>query len=170
MPVIRKANSEDARALAQLAESTFVETFGAFNTPEDLSAHVSAEYGESIQAREIADPEIVTLLCDMDGALAGYSQLHWDPPPPCVRGIVPGEIRRFYVGSAWHGRGVAQTLMQAALNEFMARGNDVVWLGVWEHNPRAQSFYRKYDFMEVGDHTFVVGSDPQRDIIMMRRL
>jgi ribosomal protein S18 acetylase RimI-like enzyme len=58
--------------------------------------------------------------------------------------------------------------MNACLAELINRGSDVAWLGVWERNPRAISFYRKLGFMEVGDHIFPLGHDPQRDIIMVR--
>ncbi|CAM6209294.1 N-acetyltransferase domain-containing protein [Enterobacter intestinihominis] len=58
--------------------------------------------------------------------------------------------------------------MRMCFAEFEAKGSDVVWLGVWEHNPRAISFYHKLGFTEVGEHIFQVGSDPQRDIIMKR--
>lgn len=169
-PVIRRATIADALQLAQLAERTFVETFGEYNTPEDLAAHVSSAFGEGIQGAEIVDPNCVTLLCHVDEALAGFAQLRWDHAPPCVSASSPGEIHRFYVDSAWHGLGVAQTLMRAAIDEFSVRGNDVVWLGVWEHNPRAQAFYKKVGFNEVGEHTFVVGTDPQRDVIMVRAM
>jgi hypothetical protein len=30
------------------------------------------------------------------------------------------------------------------------------------------SFYRKFGFVEVGDHIFSLGGDPQRDIVMVR--
>jgi ribosomal protein S18 acetylase RimI-like enzyme len=41
-----------------------------------------------------------------------------------------------------------------------------MWLGVWEHNPRAIAFYHKHGFVDVGDHVFLLGEDPQTDIIM----
>jgi RimJ/RimL family protein N-acetyltransferase len=44
----------------------------------------------------------------------------------------------------------------------------VVWLGVWERNPRAIAFYKKFGFLEVGVHVFPLGFDPQRDIVMSR--
>jgi ribosomal protein S18 acetylase RimI-like enzyme len=50
------------------------------------------------------------------------------------------------------------------------RGSDVVWLGVWERNPRAIAFYRKFEFREAGEHVFPVGNDPQRDIVLVRPL
>ena len=45
--------------------------------------------------------------------------------------------------------------------------SDCLWLGVWEDNPRAIAFYKKYDFTVVGEHIFTVGTDPQRDLIMI---
>jgi ribosomal protein S18 acetylase RimI-like enzyme len=37
---------------------------------------------------------------------------------------------------------------------------------VWEKNPRAIDFYKKWGFKEVGAHIFPLGDDPQRDLIM----
>ena len=45
-----------------------------------------------------------------------------------------------------------------------------MWLGVWEFNPRAQAFYEKYGFYEVGRHIFQLGSDPQTDLLMQKDL
>jgi ribosomal protein S18 acetylase RimI-like enzyme len=58
--------------------------------------------------------------------------------------------------------------MPECLNALKERNSDIAWLGVWERNPRAIAFYRKFNFEEVGDHIFSVGSDPQRDIILVR--
>ena len=33
--------------------------------------------------------------------------------------------------------------MQACLEEVTQMGGDVIWLGVWERNPRAIRFYQK---------------------------
>ena len=47
-------------------------------------------------------------------------------------------------------------------------GADQVWLGVWEHNPRAIAFYRKHGFVEVGAQVFQLGGDPQRGLVFVR--
>ncbi len=164
--MIRKANRSDARILAQLAESTFRDTFGATNSAENMDQHCQSAYAEAIQADEIADPRMVTLLSEHDKALIGFAQLRWGPSPNCVAGRLPGEIHRLYVASDWHGKGVAHDLMHACISEIEQRGSDVIWLGVWEQNPKAISFYKKFGFAEVGDHVFPVGKEPQRDIIM----
>lgn len=172
MPVLRKAALSDAAALAELAERTFRATFAADNTEADMEAHCRASYSEAIQAGEIANPAMATLLVEGDGRLLAFAQLRWEDAPACVLARMsakgPGEIQRLYVDREWHGAGIAQELMHACLEQVRARGSDVVWLGVWERNPRAMAFYRKFGFVEVGDHVFAVGTDPQRDILMAR--
>jgi len=168
MPIIRRADERDAARLAELAETTFRDSFAAMNTPENMDAHCSSAYGEAIQAREILDPSTTTLICEDDGEFVGYAQLRWGSAPEHLVGANPMEIQRIYVVRAWHGRGLAQRLMGEALAHAGRGGADLVWLGVWELNPRAIAFYRKSGFEESGSHLFVVGDDPQRDVIMIR--
>ena len=160
----------DAPALARLAESTFRDAFSAQNSPEDMALHCRASYGESIQAQEIASPDSVIIVAEDAGQLAAYAQLRWGLCPECVAAASPGEIQRLYVKQSFHGRGLAQRLMARCLQLLEDRHSDVAWLGVWENNPRAVAFYRKFDFQPVGEHVFMLGSDPQRDIILMRPL
>lgn len=51
-----------------------------------------------------------------------------------------------------------------------AEKRSAIWLGVWEHNQTALNFYRSLGFEQVGAHTFVLGNDPQTDLIMKKRL
>ena len=165
---IRRAEGKDAGALAELAERTFVATYAADNTPENLAAHCRETYSESIQAEEIANPRITTLVGEENGELVAYAQLRWGAAPACVTASKPIEVGRFYVDSTRHGTGVARALMTECLRFAASASADAVWLGVWEHNPRAIAFYRKSGFLPVGEHTFAVGSDVQRDVVMVR--
>ncbi len=168
MPKTRKANLYDAKPLSLLAERTFRDTFGAQNSEENMELHCKLSYGEEIQAREISSPDMTTFVSEDGGRLVGFSQVRWQGAPSCVAAVSPAEIQRLYVIQECHGRGVAQDLMKACLDDVEGRGADVVWLGVWERNPRAISFYKKFGFIEVGDHVFPLGNDPQRDIVMAR--
>jgi len=133
-----------------------------------MDVHCRSSYGEQIQAAEISDPGMITLLGEDEGRLIGYAQLRWGGAPGCVSAKSSSEIHRLYVVEGWHGKGIAQELMSACIDEIAQHGSDAVWLGVWERNPKAISFYRKAGFVEVGDHTFPLGGDPQRDIVMVR--
>jgi GNAT superfamily N-acetyltransferase len=118
------------------------------------------------QAAELAHPAITTLVASVDGALTGYAQLRLSRSPACVTAARPLELWRFYVARAWHGRGVAQELMAGAVAAARGRGAASLWLGVWERNRRAQAFYKKSGFVDVGSQTFLVGTDEQTDRVM----
>jgi ribosomal protein S18 acetylase RimI-like enzyme len=60
--------------------------------------------------------------------------------------------------------------MDAVLAAAATAKADTVWLGVWEMNPRAISFYAKCGFTVVGEHVFVLGGDPQRDLVLVRKI
>ena len=168
MIVIRKAVPADAAPLARLEEQTFRDAFEATNAAQDLAMHCKAHYGEDIQRRELSDPQTDILVCENEGELIAFSHVRRGQTPACVTAARPVEIQRFYVAKEWHGRGLAHDLMTAALGIAQDHDADQVWLGVWEHNPRAIAFYRKWGFEEVGDHVFPLGTDPQRDLVMSR--
>jgi diamine N-acetyltransferase len=167
---IRRGVPADARALADLAASTFRGTFADENRPEDMALHVRRAFGVAQQEAELANPKMTTLLAEVDGQLAGYAQLRANAVPDCVRGVRPLELWRFYVAAPWHGRGIALALMKGVETEARVRGAQTLWLGVWERNERAKAFYRKCGFHDVGSQVFVLGTDAQNDRIMARSL
>lgn len=168
--LIRTAQPSDAEQLAALAERTFRDTFASSNTQEDMEHHCQSSYSKEHQLKEIQNPNWITLVCENENMLVGYAQMRWEEFPSCVEAKTPREILCFYVDKPWHGRGIAQEMMRACLAELKKRDTDAVWLGVWEHNPRAIAFYTKFGFVEVGEHIFQLGSDAQRDVIMMRHI
>jgi ribosomal protein S18 acetylase RimI-like enzyme len=165
---IRRATEADAAALSVLAEATFRAAFSGRNTASNMQMHCEASYAPALQLAEIREASRETWVADADGRLLGYAQMRSDAASPGVAGERPVEIQRFYVDASCHGTGLAHDLMAHVLARAAAAGSTVVWLGVWERNPRALAFYRKWDFEIVGEHTFLLGDDPQRDVIMRR--
>lgn len=170
MLTVRRADPADARQLSEIAEETFRATFGGVTADGDMDLHCQRSFREEAQASEIANPNMLTLLCEASQQLAGFAQLRWDVAAACVSASSPCELQRLYVAHQWHGKGVAQELMRAGIEEATRHGSDAVWLGVWEHNPRAIAFYRKCGFVEVGDQVFPLGRDLQRDVVMVKML
>ena len=163
----RRATAADAPVVAELARRTFLDAFAAQNRPEDVEMYVGRVYGPAQQAAEIADARIVTLLGEVAGEPAAYVQLRRGDTPACVDGREPVEIMRFYVDRPWHGRGVAQRMMDTALEQAGALGARTAWLAVWEHNPRALAFYAKRGFRIAGTNPFLLGTDLQNDHVMI---
>ena len=153
--------------LVEFAARTFIDTFGPDNRSEDIAMFLASTFTPDHQEREITDPAYITLLAEVDGSLAGYAQLRLSTPPDCVTGPFPIELLRFYVDTAWKGRGIAQQLMIEVRETAKKLGARTLWLGVWERNQRAQAFYLKSGYQDGGAHDFVLGTDIQIDRIMV---
>jgi diamine N-acetyltransferase len=163
---IRTGVPADAAVLAELARTTFYETFAASNDASDMVLHLQRAYGVAQQTAELRDPDIITLLVEQDGTAIAYAQVRGGNVPECVTGAAPIELWRFYVAPGFHGRGIAQQLMDRVKAEAQRRGAKTLWLGVWEHNARARAFYAKCGFADAGQHVFLFGTDPQTDVVM----
>jgi ribosomal protein S18 acetylase RimI-like enzyme len=165
---VHDAIDADAPLLAALAARTFFEAFAADNDPDDMRKHLEEAYTPALHLAEIRNPSFDTLLVRAGNTPPiAYAQLragHVSAGVPPKGSI---ELWRFYVDQRWHGRGVAQTLMEAAKARARRRGAATIWLGVWQRNARAQAFYRKHGFRKVGSHVFVVGTDPQTDDVLL---
>jgi diamine N-acetyltransferase len=168
---IRRATEADAAVLSEFGARTFLEAFGADNAPDDMRLHLDSAWRPELQRAEILDLELDTLLAVSDGGvLAGFAQLHAGRAPSGVATVRPMELKRFYVDKPFQGQGLAARLMQAVHQQALVRGARELWLGVWERNERAQAFYRKHGFRQVGTKIFMVGTDPQTDHVMLREL
>lgn len=170
MTTIRQAELADAEALAHLSERTFRDTFTTKNNPSDVELYCAENFGPEIQQQDILDANCVTLLAEVDGQLVGFAQVRLYAPKECVAAAHPSELHRLYILKEWQGRGVAHKIMSQALSTAAHAGADAIWLGVWEHNPRAIAFYHKHKFKVMGEHIFQFGNDPQRDLVMMAGL
>lgn len=167
---IRTATPADNVRLAKFGAKAFADSFAADNTPEDMAAYLAAAFSPEKQAAELADPNSLFLIAEIDGEMAGYARLLEGPAPESVTGEHPIELVRIYAGREWNGRGVGAALMRACLEEAAHLGCDAIWLGVWERNERAQAFYRKWGFETVGTQPFQLGQDVQTDHIMQRSI
>lgn len=171
---IRLATADDAPALAAAGRAFFLDTFGPANRPEDMEDYLAHAFSESRQRAELTESGARVLVATAsDGEIIGYVHVRLGAAPPETSSAPAGrsaEIARLYADRRWHGRGLGAALMDAALGTAVQWGAELLWLGVWERNPRAIAFYAKYGFVDVGEQEFLLGSDRQRDRIMARRL
>jgi len=169
---IRRATSDDAKSLTDLSYTTFWDAFAHHpkNAPDDLAHYMRQAFSVERIADELNDPRAVFLMAEIEGELAGYAKLVCDHIEPGISAEKPIELNRLYSQQKFLGQGVGQTLMDACFDLARENGFDTIWLGVWEYNPRAQRFYEKNGFKEVGSHTFVLGSDPQTDLLMQKEI
>jgi ribosomal protein S18 acetylase RimI-like enzyme len=171
MPIeIRYATAADAALITKIGRQTFFETFGHENTKENMNKHLAEYYAPEKMEAELKDPLSVFLLAYMDDELVGYAKLNEHPKEESKELEEPVELERIYSINRMIGMGIGKKLMEACLAIAREKNKKEIWLGVGEHNFRAQKFYTQWGFENYGEHIFVVGDDPQKDWLMKKAL
>ncbi|HYH15472.1 MAG TPA: GNAT family N-acetyltransferase [Flavisolibacter sp.] len=167
---IREATKEDAVLIADLSRQTFYDTFAADNTKEDMDIFLNKQFTKGRLMLEVGAPENTFLLAYYNDEVAGYVKLREGKLPKSLGTKNALEIARLYAVTAMIGKGVGKALMQASIDMAKERGKEVIWLGVWERNQRAISFYQKCGFEKFDEWDFLLGNDIQRDWLMKKSL
>jgi diamine N-acetyltransferase len=162
--------SQQLPLLQQLSISTFNETFAATNAPENMKAYMDKAFDMQQLEREFKHQESAFFLLWIDEQAQGYLKLNWGAAQTEQHDPKAMEIERIYLKQACHGQGYAQLLIELALEQARNKGCSQLWLGVWEHNPRAIAFYEKCGFTVFATHPFFMGEEQQTDLLMQRGL
>jgi diamine N-acetyltransferase len=160
----RDAVPSDGPALGAMAAQAFSHTFAPLYRPEDLAAFLDKAFGAEGLPAQIGDPAYAIRLALDGDAIAGFAKLgpvdfpgDWGPDT--------AELHQLYLLQPWHGTGVAAELMDWVLATARAQGHARLVLSVFVDNHRAQRFYARYGFREIGRYEFRVGDQIDDDRI-----
>jgi ribosomal protein S18 acetylase RimI-like enzyme len=162
---IRQATKSHAALIADLSRQTFYETFAAQNRREDMELFLREQFTHDTLMAEVGATGNTFLIAYAANEPVGYARLR-----ATGTNTTDIEIARLYATAAVIGRGVGKALMQACLDVAKEENKKTVWLGVWEKNARAITFYTAWGFEKVGEQDFRLGNDVQRDWIMQKTL
>ena len=160
----------DVDQLQQIGRQTFLETFSAENTEENINTYLKEGFSLEKLTDELNDKNAEFYFAELDSKIIGYLKLNSGPSQTELKDDKALEIERIYVLKEFHGNKVGQLLYEKAIEIARQSNADYVWLGVWEQNLRAINFYKKNGFVEFDKHIFKLGNDEQIDIMMRLQL
>lgn len=167
---VRRVSLTDIDKLQAIGRQTFFETFSAENTEEDMQKYLDEGFSSEKLAAELNDASSEFYFALLDDSVIGYLKLNFGQSQTELKDNNALEIERIYVLKEFHGKKVGQLLYEKAMQVARQMNASYAWLGVWEKNPRAISFYKKNGFVEFDKHIFKLGNDEQTDIMMKRQL
>ena len=169
---MRRITPEDVPALSIISKKTFYDTFTGTCTPEDMEDFLKKYYNEKTLLHEVTETGIEYYFGEVAGEPVGYLSFKEECPEfEEIKGKKALELKRFYVSKEYHGKGAAQKMISFFTERAIEEDYDVVFLGVWEFNYRAQKFYSKHDFVLTNHkHDFPIGNTPQTDVYMIKYL
>ncbi len=169
LQIIRVTQS-DLAALQQISRYTFSESFSAVNTEENMNSYLNGSLSLDKLAIELSNESSQFYFALIDDEIVGYLKLNLGQAQTEIKDGQALEIERIYVLQKYHGKKVGQLLYAKAISIAEQINANYIWLGVWEKNERAKSFYYKNGFVEFGKHLFMLGTDEQTDLMMKKTL
>jgi diamine N-acetyltransferase len=167
---IKKVTIVDIEKLQNIGRQSFYETFAEANTEEDMQKYLNENFSVTKLIAELINPDSEFYFATTDKKVVGYLKVNLGQAQTELKVNNALEIERIYVLKEFHGKQVGQLLYNKALQVAKHHNVDILWLGVWEANPRAIRFYQKNGFVEFDKHIFKLGNDEQTDIMMKLEL
>ena len=177
--VTAQSEQSDRESLCHIVKTTFVDAFGMNYTPEDLEGYINERLTPGMIEEELNDSHSYFYQVISDDVLLGY--VKWIVSCDKFLNNVSDSLRkpyqdpvfleRFYFTADSQGTGVADITMQCVMSQ--ARNfhkKNSIYLSVWEHNHRAQSFYQKYGFRTIGSCEYIVGTKVDHEYLYGRLL
>lgn len=167
---IRKCVMDDLVSLREFSYKTFNDNFKHMNTPIIMKAYLDQAFDMSKLRDELSNRDSVFYFLYVDGQLSGYLKLNEDSAQTDIYDPQSLEIERIYLTKELRGKGLGSILMNKAIDVGQKRNKSYIWLGVWEKNEKAISFYKNNGFYVIGKHPFFMGEEEQTDFIMRKDL
>ena len=167
---IQKISLSEIDKLQKIGRLTFKETFSDSNSEENMNNYLEEGFSTEKLTAELNDKNSEFYFATLENEVIGYLKINFGESQTELKDSKALEIERIYVSKEFHGKSVGQILYDKAIEVAKQKGSEYVWLGVWEENPRAISFYKKNGFIEFDKHIFKLGDDEQTDIMMKLKL
>lgn len=167
---IRPITVDDIPALQEISRETFKKTFDPYTAPDDMVRFLKEDYETAKMRSEIDNPNSRFFFLVVSDQVAGYLKVNvGDAQTEAIKDNAL-EVERIYLRQQFQHQGLGLILIKYAEKIARREAKDYMWLGVYEHNKVAQKFYARDGFKRVGQHVFQVGSDPQIDFLLAKKL
>lgn len=167
---IIKATQKDTELLLNIGRQTFFEKFTENNSEENMLQYASEAYTFEKILSEVNNPNSQFYLATINDQTVGYLKINFGEAQTELQDPQALELERIYVLKEFQGKKIGQMLFDKTLEIAKKAAVNYVWLGVWEENLRAIKFYEKNGLKAFSKHIFMLGNDPQTDIMMKIQL
>ncbi|WP_433902550.1 GNAT family N-acetyltransferase [Sphingobacterium puteale] len=165
---ILKVKMTDIDLLQSISQQTFIEAFSEANTAENMTKYMAEKFSNETLLAELSNRGSEFYFAQLGNRVIGYLKINSEQAQTELQDEHALEIERIYVLQEFHGKKVGQLLYEKALDIARLKNVRFIWLGVWEENHRAISFYQKNGFVAFDKHIFKLGDDEQTDILMKK--
>lgn len=159
-------NIADLEELVSISKNTFSDAFQDQNNPDDFNTYLEEAFSSDKLTLELENPQMNFYFVHLKGQLAAYFKLNNGDAQTDIRQEDCTELERIYVLKNYQGMQLGKHILQWIKNKVAHDKKSFIWLGVWEKNPKAITFYKRHGFYKFGTHPYYIGNDKQTDWLM----
>lgn len=167
---LQKITKNNVQDLQEVSIQTFTETFKDNNSEKSLNDYLNTAYELTKLEKELENPHSEFYFAYFNNELAGYLKININDAQSEKMGENALEVERIYIKKTFKRRGIGRHLIETAEQLAKKYQKNLMWLGVWEYNPKAIAFYETLGFKVIGAHSFFMGEEEQTDLIMSKQL
>ncbi|MDB5021745.1 MAG: N-acetyltransferase [Pedobacter sp.] len=168
--VLERIHISNLEDLQIMSRETFYDAFFWGTSPENMKTYLETSLSEEKLSTELNQSQSQFYFAVLNNFRVGYLKLNFGQAQTELRESSGMEIERIYVLKEHQGKKIGQELINKAIDIAVQNKMEYVWLGVWEKNTKAISFYQRNGFVEISAHPFMMGTEEQVDLIMKRSL
>jgi len=163
---IRQANADDVPTIIEVAQKTFVETYGETNKKENVEQYMSNMFSTDKICSEINSESERFYIAFNNGTPVGFTKMRSDRKARGLDGKRAIEIERIYVLKEFQGLKVGKELLDKCKSIALEEDYKIIWLQVWQANAKAVQFYQKGGFVIYETAIFQFGDEVHQDYVM----
>ena len=163
---ITPVNIHQVHQLQKVSKETFLESFAEFNTEENLKDYFEKAFSITSLMNQINNPNTRFYFIHQDQELCAYFKINIGESQTEIKSEDGLELERIYIYQKYQSQGLGKTILNEVKIKALLEDKKYIWLGVWEHNLRAIKFYENFGFQKFDSHIYVMGDDPQTDLMM----
>lgn len=156
----------DLDRLVQISRQTFCDAFEKDNNPDDFKDYVDLAFSETEIRKELLDKDAQFYFVYWNDSLVAYFKLCEFAAQSEDYGDRAIELSRIYVLQDFQGHAMGSHMLQKIIAIAKSKRKMLLWLGVWQKNPKAVRFYERHGFEIFDSHSFYIGKDRQTDWLM----
>ena len=163
---LRKLSSEDLAELKVISHKTYLDAFAAGNSKENMRAYLDYAFNEQKLLSEINEKLSIFYFAKYNNQTVGYLKVNFGSAQTDLKDENSMELERIYVLEEFQGKRIGQKMLTEVINMARTKKVNYLWLGVWDENKKAITFYKNHGFTIFSSHLFKMGTEIQTDLLM----
>jgi diamine N-acetyltransferase len=165
----REALITDSKKLSVLFSQVYIEAYGIEGVSDEFANFITTEFSvESIENTIRQNPDSI-MVAEYKSNLIGVAKIKFSQKCP-LNNFVATELNKLYILNRFCGIGIGSKLLAFTEEILRLLGEKDIWLWVWDENTRAINFYKKQNFVWLGDVTFPMEDNSYIHKVMFKKI